>query len=141
MKKRTSLPEKRMALARRLTILVNKSLESGRLDFHRSLSLSTCSWFGAPVSRCGFMPRETASKMIPVMTRAMPEKNVALGIHQYHGSGQGPLSGQNVGPLPPTRPRIMRTIPVTRSANLSVCRVYLSGRLNRPHVSISDPEA
>jgi hypothetical protein len=68
--------------------------------------------------------------MIPIITRVMPEKNEAAGSHQYHGSGQGPLSGQDVNAPegPPIRPSINRKIPRTMSANPSVLTVYLSNR-------------
>ena len=70
------------------------------------------------------------SKMIPIVMRVMPEKNEAAGSHQYHGSGQGPLSGQDVNAPngPPITPSVNKKIPRTMSANPRVWTVYLSNR-------------
>jgi len=71
----------------------------------------------------GFMTRATMSSTIPTMTNAMPEKNAAVGTHQYQGNetGRQPLTGQYVDSSgPPIRPSINRKIPITMSANPKV---------------------
>jgi len=50
----------------------------------------------------------------------MPEKNEAVGTHQYHGKETGgqPFAGQDVDSSgPPIRPSINRKIPKTMNAN------------------------
>jgi hypothetical protein len=74
----------------------------------------------------GFMPRATITKMIPMMTRPIPEKDEAVPIHQYHGRGTGAIDQWG----PPIRPSINRKIPRIATANPSVWRVYLSNRGN-----------
>ncbi len=54
--------------------------------------------------------------MIPITTRAMPEKNEAVPTHQYHGNGTGGMDHWG----PPIRPAINRKIPNTVSANPDV---------------------